>query len=116
MASEWIPVSERLPEVFTLYLVTLDDGTVYFLHWEWDDDFKHWVDEEGNGDYIVTAWMPLPESFKLTADVREVIEADGYQHLICPHCLSEFYAMTKPEMFCPNCGKKFFFSEKWFDF
>lgn len=48
-----------------------------------------------------------------TADVREVIAANGYQHLICPHCLSEFYAKTKPEMFCPDCGKKFFFSEKW---
>ena len=47
------------------------------------------------------------------ADVREVIEADGYKHLICPHCLSEFYAKTKAEMFCPDCGKKFFFSEKW---
>ena len=48
-----------------------------------------------------------------TADVREVIEADGYTHLICPHCLSEFYAKTKAEMFCPSCGKKIFFSEKW---
>lgn len=48
-----------------------------------------------------------------TADVREVIEADRYKHLICPHCLSEFYAKTKAEMFCPDCGKKFFFSEKW---
>lgn len=64
MASAWIPVTERLPEVYTMYLVTLDDGSVYFLYWEWDDDFKHWVDEEGNGDYIVTAWMPLPKSFK----------------------------------------------------
>ena len=64
MASAWIPVTERLPEVYTMYLVTLDDGSVYFLYWEWDDDFKHWVDEDGNGDYIVTAWMPLPESFK----------------------------------------------------
>lgn len=51
-----------------------------------------------------------------TADVREVMEADGYTHLICPHCLSEFYAKTKAEMFCPNCGKKIFFSEKWVDF
>ena len=64
MNSAWIPVTERLPEVYTMYLVTLDDGSVYFLYWEWDDDFKHWVDEEGNGDYIVTAWMPLPKSFK----------------------------------------------------
>ena len=47
------------------------------------------------------------------ADVREVIEADGYTHLICPYCLSEFYAKTKAEMFCPSCGKKIFFSEKW---
>ena len=51
-----------------------------------------------------------------TADVREVMEADGYKHLICPHCLSEFYAKAKAEMFCPNCGKKIFFSEKWGDF
>ena len=51
-----------------------------------------------------------------TVDVRKVIEADGYQHLICPHCLSEFFAKTKAEMFCPDCGKKFFFSEKWCDF
>ena len=64
MSSAWIPVTERLPEVYAMYLVTLDDGSVYFLYWEWDDEFKHWVDTDGNSDYIVVAWMPLPESFK----------------------------------------------------
>lgn len=44
-------------------------------------------------------------------DVREAVETDGYKYLVCPHCLSKFYAKPKPEMFCPDCGRMFFFSE-----
>lgn len=32
-----------------------------------------------------------------TVDIREIIEADEYKHLICSHCLSEFDAKAKAE-------------------
>jgi len=55
--TNWIPVSERLPENESYVLAALDDGfaaTVgYTGDWElWDD----------SGEVI--AWMPLPEPYK----------------------------------------------------
>lgn len=63
---EWIPVSERLPELESLeefkeYIVMIKDA-IYptTLFYEGDDE---WRDMEGNW-YIVKAWQPLPEPYK----------------------------------------------------
>jgi hypothetical protein len=57
--TEWIPVSERLPEGYCLFCDI--DGDVYYGHIY---DKKWWA--EGQNDRIknVTAWMPLPEPYK----------------------------------------------------
>lgn len=58
---EWIPVSERLPKPDTYVLVTyknFDDFTIGIDRY--DQNIHDWFCfEEG-----VTAWQPLPESFK----------------------------------------------------
>ena len=61
---EWIPVSERLPDLFEVVLVTDKTGKVF----EYE---RRPLDEEGNvceewaflGRKII-AWMPLPEPYK----------------------------------------------------
>ncbi len=68
----WISVSERLPEPNRLVLCYITTGATktYFLAF-WNDIQNDW--EEGIGgcrllrndlEYEVTAWMPLPESYK----------------------------------------------------
>jgi hypothetical protein len=60
MASEWIPVTERLPEVDALVLVVVSGGHVTPLRRHAQDGF--WLHEDGDIDLInVTHWMPLPE-------------------------------------------------------
>lgn len=89
--SNWIPVTERLPEVSGRYLVT-HNGHVINLWWfdgvhdvddperHYDDidyvvypGYKGWVDwytYEDDGQYaphitheLITAWMPMPEPY-----------------------------------------------------
>lgn len=63
--SEWIPVSERLPDLFEVVLVTDETNNVF----EYE---RRPLDEEGNvcrewsflGRKII-AWMPLPEPYKV---------------------------------------------------
>ena len=59
--SEWIPVSERLPEENTkVYLVCFDDGYISSIMY----DRGKWLIGGNN----IIAWMPLPEPYK--ADMR----------------------------------------------
>ena len=57
-AQRWIPVSENKPEPFQEVLVTLHEngwnGATY-------DTVKSWAYD---GDYKITAWMPLPQPYK----------------------------------------------------
>ena len=61
---KWIPVSERPPEEFGEYLVT-----VKTIGWNLEEnteiDIAYWDDLEGfHKAEEVIAWMPLPEPYK----------------------------------------------------
>lgn len=64
LKEKWIPVSERLPDLWEVVLVTDECGKVY----EYE---RRLLDEEGNvceewsflGRKII-AWMPLPERYE----------------------------------------------------
>lgn len=62
-AKKWIPVTERLPEVeeeATRCLVTVDVGGSF-------DDYtaiRTYFSDTKDFNDVVTAWMPLPESYK----------------------------------------------------
>lgn len=60
-AQQWIPCSERLPEVANRYLVTCSKIGNWEVDWNiWHNEPKpSWLWEQG-----VTAWMPLPEPYK----------------------------------------------------
>ena len=69
--SDWIPVSERLPEKDGQYLVTIKNLTGYeqlcndvfeceFFGRDWI--FKGWKDNK------VIAWMPLPQPYKAESE------------------------------------------------
>ena len=85
--NRWIPCSERLPEKYGWYQVTLKDGRVSRLYYDYKGD--RWIDnvrkhmfelydiyskrthkriteekEDVYWDDWVLAWMPLPESYE----------------------------------------------------
>lgn len=65
----WIPVTERLPQVQGCYLVTeqiAGVSTVDIRYYNIDDDGQYWSGWYWSRwkDYIVLAWMPLPEPYK----------------------------------------------------
>ena len=53
--TQWIPVSERLPEERGFYLTTTKDKAVYCDYWN-EDNFDR--------TEMVIAWMPLPEPYR----------------------------------------------------
>lgn len=65
---EWIPVSERLPEVHRSILIATSQG--YVAEGEYDgmyDDHHKWIQYRWSAtlwDDEVIAWMPLPEPYK----------------------------------------------------
>lgn len=68
LKSDWIPVSERLPEKSDVYLATfLEEGKRYVERFYYSD-FMGWMmpvawQDEGRIENII-AWQPLPEPYK----------------------------------------------------
>ena len=58
ITSNWIPVSERLPDVGKLVLIYKTSGRIDF---DYVDDDNSWYFAFDNW---VLAWMPLPEPYK----------------------------------------------------
>jgi len=72
--SAWIPVTERLPEDYGPYLVTVKDELRGGLHamvckYIPTNLVFRWSKQDINGGVI--AWMPLPESYKESEDNKE---------------------------------------------
>ena len=61
----WIPTSERLPSKEGRYMVTRYDyvTNTEFIDILWYEE-NLWWNRHSTGDYAVTAWMPLPKSYK----------------------------------------------------
>lgn len=59
--NEWIPASERLPEIRQDVLVTYRNGNIAvdFIH-----EDGQWFWEDGEEGIVVAAWKPLPEPYK----------------------------------------------------
>lgn len=66
MKSQWIPVEERLPEPWTLVLVTDSCKNVSVCQMAFNPS-NGWYNEYENWTYFSTsviAWMPLPEPYQ----------------------------------------------------
>lgn len=69
---EWIPVSERLPEENETVIVSTKYGVYpeakytkrYGWEWAYEAGCDYWVGLKE----IVTAWMPLPEPYKVESE------------------------------------------------
>lgn len=68
--SNWIPVTERLPEESGYFLVTTDDSTKKYVDIVWYAHPNDYDIEKGEwremqfDDETVIAWKPLPEPYK----------------------------------------------------
>lgn len=60
LTQQWIPVSERLPEMPGLYLISKADA-VFDAYFSFDEG---WVVGEYHQVENVIAWMPLPEPYQ----------------------------------------------------
>ena len=67
--SEWIPVSERLPEKNLWVLVTCDRYGYSYTDIMRRHNFREaWTDGDNIYTYEITAWMPLPEPYKAESE------------------------------------------------
>lgn len=73
-AQQWIPVTERLPEIMATVLITNGGNSIEFGRLNNDDGWE-WLFEAGY-DYWAKcpapeAWMPLPEPWRGDKDEKE---------------------------------------------
>lgn len=62
---EWIPVSEKLPEESGTYIVNaIENCIVHVTFAKWMKRMKKWNLTGSRSYWKVTAWQPLPESYK----------------------------------------------------
>lgn len=73
--SDWIPVSERLPEVGEYVLGTneYDEVMIYRYGWNSRHSRKMFFHECGAAA-IITAWMPLPEPYRPKSKTPEEMQ------------------------------------------
>lgn len=65
VASEWIPVSEKLPEESGTYIVNaIENCIVHVTFAKWMKRMKKWNLTGSRSYWKVTAWQPLPEPYK----------------------------------------------------
>lgn len=62
--NQWIPVSERLPEIGEYVLCSQENGDVGEGKLFYDGEWFICYDQTCRGSYWVKAWMPLPEPWK----------------------------------------------------
>ena len=64
-ATNWIPVSERLPDVSGTYQVTCMDGRIHrSTYAKFQSKLKRWELTGARSYWKVIAWMPLPNPYK----------------------------------------------------
>ena len=72
---EWIPVSERFPEEYGEYIVTVREKYSWDEEWDYKNDLAYYkgsyigdwdtsIDWKEGQEVEITAWMPLPEPYK----------------------------------------------------
>lgn len=65
--SQWIPCSERLPEKYRTYIVTVETGAVF------EYDYSNLTIHNGKWSYCrreILAWMPMPEPYKKEVEMK----------------------------------------------
>ena len=66
--SNWIPITEKLPDKGTTVLVCDEKGIINVLHGVtcagWEDDGGWWISDIIDNESRIVAWMPLPEPYE----------------------------------------------------
>ena len=71
---KWIPVSERLPEDEQEILFSTKTGRVHSGKYHDDDSANQWYSHRDKcraWNNVVSAWMPLPEPYKVEPQESE---------------------------------------------
>ena len=93
--NKWIPVSERMPKMHKQYL---DDGKQYYMisdtviitdgnsvcisEYEIDDENRYgWIEHDYDFLGEVIAWMPLPEPYMESQQIKKQTNADRIRNM-----------------------------------